>query len=171
MSLRRIIKALGKWSCVEHVLIEMHTSVDNMLTHVSILNPSFLLWQDVKPVTALILVDVQNDFISGSLALKNCPAGQDGCQVVPVINELLSKKLFDHIAYTKDWHPSDHCSYIDNVKLHPIHSSSPVDAEHAKIFDKVVFDYVPLVEQTMWPRHCEINSQGAELHKDLQVLF
>ena len=30
----------------------------------------------VKPKSALVVVDVQNDFISGSLAIKNCPAGK-----------------------------------------------------------------------------------------------
>jgi len=35
----------------------------------------FLL-QIVRPVSAIIIVDVQNDFISGSLSLSNCPAQQ-----------------------------------------------------------------------------------------------
>ena len=35
----------------------------------------------VKPKSALVVVDVQNDFISGSLAIKNCPAGQNGEEV------------------------------------------------------------------------------------------
>jgi len=30
----------------------------------------------VRPVSALIIIDVQNDFISGSLSLSNCPAQQ-----------------------------------------------------------------------------------------------
>ena len=45
--------------------------------------------QIVKPKSALVVVDVQNDFISGSLAIKNCPAGQNGEEVVPPINTLL----------------------------------------------------------------------------------
>ena len=35
----------------------------------------------VRPVAALIIVDVQNDFISGSLAICKCPAKQDGEEV------------------------------------------------------------------------------------------
>ena len=31
-----------------------------------------------RPSSALVVVDVQNDFISGSLAIINCPAGQNG---------------------------------------------------------------------------------------------
>ena len=32
----------------------------------------------VQPKSAFVIVDVQNDFISGSLAIKNCAAEQDG---------------------------------------------------------------------------------------------
>ncbi len=32
-------------------------------------------------MSALIVVDVQNDFISGTLAISNCPAGQNGEEV------------------------------------------------------------------------------------------
>ena len=35
----------------------------------------------VRPVSALIIVDVQNDFISGSLAISNCPARHNGEEV------------------------------------------------------------------------------------------
>ena len=34
--------------------------------------------QIVRPTTAFVIVDVQNDFISGSLAIINCPASQNG---------------------------------------------------------------------------------------------
>ena len=32
----------------------------------------------MQPISALVIVDVQNDFISGSLALHSCPANHDG---------------------------------------------------------------------------------------------
>ena len=54
--------------------------------------------------SALILVDLQNDFCpGGSLAVK------EGDQVVPVVNEL--QKLFGLIVATKDWHPPGHASF------------------------------------------------------------
>ncbi|XP_037087111.1 uncharacterized protein LOC119107683 isoform X2 [Pollicipes pollicipes] len=80
----------------------------------------------VRPVTALVIVDVQNDFISGSLAVCNCPAGQKGDEVIPVINLLLETVKFDVVAYSLDWHPSDHISFITNVANFPMHSSSTV---------------------------------------------
>ena len=40
-----------------------------------------LVLQVARPSTVFVVVDVQNDFISGSLAIINCPAGQDGKDV------------------------------------------------------------------------------------------
>lgn len=57
---------------------------------------------------ALIIVDVQNDFLpGGSLAI----AGSD--EIVPVINDYV--RAFEAsdlpIYATRDWHPPDHCSF------------------------------------------------------------
>ena len=53
-----------------------------------------------RPSAALVVVDVQNDFISGSLAIKNCPAGQDGEDVVEPINTLLDTVPFTMHCYS-----------------------------------------------------------------------
>jgi nicotinamidase/pyrazinamidase len=54
--------------------------------------------------SALILVDIQNDFCpGGSLAVK------EGDRIVPVVNEL--QKRFPLIVATKDWHPVGHSSF------------------------------------------------------------
>ncbi|MEX0961378.1 MAG: bifunctional nicotinamidase/pyrazinamidase [Simkaniaceae bacterium] len=59
-------------------------------------------------MTALLIVDVQNDFLpSGSLAVDK------GDEIIPFINQLM-KKDFDLIVATKDWHPEDHCSFQTN---------------------------------------------------------
>ena len=44
----------------------------------------FAMLQVARPSSALVVVDVQNDFISGSLAIINCPAGQNGEDVSSV---------------------------------------------------------------------------------------
>lgn len=55
---------------------------------------------------ALIIVDMQNDFLpGGSLAVTG------GDEVIPVINRILATKKFDLIVASKDWHPQDHCSF------------------------------------------------------------
>lgn len=39
------------------------------------------LTQIVRPINAFLVVDVQNDFISGSLNISNCAAQQNGIEV------------------------------------------------------------------------------------------
>lgn len=55
---------------------------------------------------ALVVVDVQNDFVSGSLAVPDAEA------IIPVIE----KMAWDHdggaLIATRDWHPEDHCSFV-----------------------------------------------------------
>ena len=68
--------------------------------------------------SALIIVDVQNDFCpGGSLAVPG------GDEVVPVINELI--KAFQRrnqlVVATRDWHPEDHCSFQSQGGLWPPH--------------------------------------------------
>jgi exosome complex component RRP4 len=81
------------------------------------LERAWLSWfgEASKPVHALIIIDVQNDFIDGTLGLKHCPAGQDGAAVVPVINKLRSSVPFDAVAISLDWHPHEHCSFHEVV--------------------------------------------------------
>lgn len=38
--------------------------------------------QIVRPVSAFLVIDVQNDFISGSLNISNCSAQQNGHEVI-----------------------------------------------------------------------------------------
>ncbi len=46
--------------------------------------------------------------------------------MIPIINELLRKVQFDAVAYTLDWHPENHCSFIENVNYRTISQASPV---------------------------------------------
>jgi nicotinamidase/pyrazinamidase len=89
---------------------------------------------------ALIIVDVQNDFLpGGALAVP------DGDQVIPVINQL--SQDFDLVFTTQDWHPANHCSFA---------ASYP----DKKIGDRILIDGQ---EQILWPVHCVQNTYGAEL--------
>ncbi|XP_064112257.1 uncharacterized protein LOC135219421 [Macrobrachium nipponense] len=129
--------------------------------------------QVVRPVTALLVVDVQNDFISGSLSISNCPAGQHGEEVICPINRLLDDVRFDIVVYTLDWHPENHVSFIDNVHLRPFHTNCKLTPDETSVYDTVVFDVnddgTPM-EQKMWPKHCVQNSWGAELHEELKMM-
>ncbi|HEX9628301.1 MAG TPA: nicotinamidase [Acidiferrobacterales bacterium] len=63
---------------------------------------------DLRDGDALIVVDVQNDFLSGgSLAVP------DGDAVVPVLNGYMSAFDARHLPIyaTRDWHPGNHISF------------------------------------------------------------
>lgn len=96
--------------------------------------------------TALLVVDVQNDFCqNGSLAVPN------GDEVVPIINQLLP--LFSTVVLTQDWHPGNHLSFASNHT-----DRSP--------FDMIKMDYG---DQVLWPDHCIQGSTGAEFHAGLDT--
>lgn len=96
--------------------------------------------------TALILIDVQNDFCpGGALAVT------DGDAIIPVINDLQAE--FDICVLTQDWHPADHSSFAD---MH-------IDKDP---FSEIEMPYGP---QVLWPRHCVQGSTGAEFHQDLHT--
>lgn len=87
---------------------------------------------------ALILVDIQNDFLpGGALAVA------DGDAVVPVANQLI--RQFELIVSTQDWHPIDHVSFAAN---HPGHQP----------FETIDLDGL---RQTLWPVHCVQHTGGA----------
>ncbi len=97
-------------------------------------------------MNALIVVDVQNDFLpGGALAVP------DGDDVVAPINELMNR--FDLVVATQDWHPADHASFASQ---HPGHDpGSVVDLEG--------------IDQVLWPDHCVQGSAGASFASPLDV--
>ena len=88
---------------------------------------------------ALIIVDVQNDFVEGgTLAV---PGGRE---VIPVIDAL--QRGFGLVVATQDWHPADHASFAAN---HP--GKQP--------YDRIDLHGLP---QTLWPVHCVQGTPGAD---------
>ncbi|HVU99999.1 MAG TPA: bifunctional nicotinamidase/pyrazinamidase [Verrucomicrobiae bacterium] len=89
---------------------------------------------------ALILVDIQNDFLpGGALPVP------DGDKVIAVANRL--QGAIPLVVATQDWHPANHSSFAVN---HP---------------GRRVYEHTVLggVSQTLWPVHCVQNTWGAEL--------
>ncbi|WP_022703232.1 bifunctional nicotinamidase/pyrazinamidase [Pseudorhodobacter ferrugineus] len=94
--------------------------------------------------SALIVIDVQNDFCpGGALAV----AGGDA--IVAGINVLMAE--FGAVVLTQDWHPAGHSSFADN---------------HAGADPYSMMD-MPYGPQVLWPRHCVQGSNGAAFHDDL----
>ena len=91
--------------------------------------------QVVQPRSALVVVDVQNDFISGSLA---SPGAAEVIiviltiliilipEVIAPINTMVDRAPFTQLWYSLDWHPPDHISFIENISLNPLHSDNKV---------------------------------------------
>ncbi|GAB1605834.1 uncharacterized protein LOC106869615 [Argonauta hians] len=127
------------------------------------------LSRTLRPVSALLIIDVQNDFIDGTLSLKTCPAGQDGAAVIPVINKLSKTIDFDLVAYSLDWHDDRHISFLDNIHLRALDNNETRSIKDIKLYDEVVFSMHAPHSQIMWPRHCVRETWGAKLHEDLYV--
>jgi nicotinamidase/pyrazinamidase len=97
-------------------------------------------------MNALLLVDIQNDFLSGGpLAVPG------GDEVLPVANRLMPR--YDLVIATQDWHPADHRSFASR---HP---------------GKFVGDVIDLdgLEQILWPDHCVQGTRGAHLAAGLNT--
>jgi nicotinamidase/pyrazinamidase len=99
--------------------------------------------QPLSSRIALILVDVQPDFMPGGTL-----ACHEGDAIVPGIDALLRQRHFRHVVATQDWHPRGHVSFA---------SSHPGRAP----FEQITLYGQP---QTLWPEHCVQGTPGAELH-------
>jgi nicotinamidase/pyrazinamidase len=97
-------------------------------------------------MTALILVDIQNDFCpSGALAVP------EGDSIVPVVNRLQAG--YELVVATQDWHPANHGSFAAN---HPGRA----------IGEQIELAGLP---QILWPVHCVQDTPGAAFHPALNL--
>ena len=96
---------------------------------------------------ALILVDIQNDFLpGGALAVPR------GDETVAIANRLMP--LFPTVVLTADWHPADHASFA---------------SQHT---GKSPYDVVPMPygNQVLWPDHCVAGTSGADFAAGLETV-
>lgn len=95
---------------------------------------------------ALLLVDLQNDFLpGGALGVL------EGDQVIPVANRI--QEYFDIVIATADWHPPGHGSFASS---HP----------GCKAGDVIELSGMP---QVLWPDHCVQHTEGAEFSPHLNT--
>ena len=95
---------------------------------------------------ALILVDVQYDFLpGGALAVA------DGDAIIPVCNTIQS--YFDLVVATQDWHPAGHKSFASS------HAGK-------QTFETIEWNGLP---QVLWPDHCVQGTDGADISKALNT--
>jgi nicotinamidase/pyrazinamidase len=109
---------------------------------------------DLKPMlegvdpsrSALLLVDIQPDFMSGGAL----PVGE-GERILPGVRGLMTSGHFPLQVATQDWHPPGHASFASS---HPGHEPLQSIALHGH-------------PQVLWPDHCVQGTPGAALHPEL----
>ena len=99
---------------------------------------------------ALIIVDMQNDFMPGGALPVD-----EGDQIIDSINYVaeIFKKNNGIIVLTQDWHPDNHMSFASS---HP--GKDPGEEFQSEGIGPI-----------LWPDHCIQGSQGAKFHDKLKV--
>ena len=99
---------------------------------------------------ALIIVDMQNDFMPGGAL----PV-EEGDKIIDDINYIaeIFKENYGIIVLTQDWHPKNHMSF----------ASSHLDKNPGDEFQSEGIGPV------LWPDHCIQGSKGAMFHDKLKV--
>ncbi|MGA7157073.1 MAG: nicotinamidase [Acidobacteriaceae bacterium] len=102
--------------------------------------------------SALLVIDMQRDFLPNTLGYRGTLAVSGGDTIIPGINALAAR--FDHVLLTQDWHPHNHISF---ASAHP---------GKLPFTDTIETSYGT---QHLWPDHCIQGTRGAELHPDLNI--
>lgn len=105
----------------------------------------------------LIIVDPQNDFITGSLAV---PGAED--KMIDLFNYLEENpKLFDRIYVTMDSHPIDHCSFVENGGIWPKHC----------VTDTLGWDIPNYLDEILWNFDTHFCRKGTNPNKEEYSIF
>jgi nicotinamidase/pyrazinamidase len=92
-----------------------------------------------------IVVDVQTDFVSGTMAITGAE------KIIMPINR--AAEIFEHVIVVTDWHPKGHISF----------SSNHQGAKHGEQVD------APYGKQGVFNDHCVQGTTGAELAAGLEL--
>ncbi|WAR11085.1 PNCA-like protein [Mya arenaria] len=137
---------------------------------VNIMLALLMLLSAVGPVLsnlALIIIDVQNCFLSGgTLAVEN---GDDVISVIQHIR-LKYKDQISLTVFTQDWHCADHVSFASQHKgKQPFTAMDLQYTNNGTLCrDNSSCDASYNISQTLWPDHCVINTTDAKLSSQLK---
>ncbi|KAF2838263.1 Isochorismatase hydrolase [Patellaria atrata CBS 101060] len=98
--------------------------------------------------TALVIIDVQNDFITGSLNNSRAP------DILPKIYKLLDEHSWPFIVASQDWHPIGHVSFASAHESEDSGSSVQIE---------FVDTPVKVETQFLYADHCVPETWGSEI--------
>ena len=115
---------------------------------------------------ALVIVDVQNDFLppNGALAVPH------GDEVIPVVNNYIAlfKSRNLPVFATRDWHPANHCSFKNRGGPWPVHC---VMNSHGAAFStalKLPVDTLIVSKPSTVDKETYSSFEGTDLDKKLK---
>jgi nicotinamidase/pyrazinamidase len=109
------------------------------------------------PRSALIVVDVQRDFMTGGALAVPLP-GETLPQaetILPVVNDLMANGGYARVVLTQDYHPAGHCSFAPTLGVAPFATGRTVQGR----------------DQIAWPVHCVEATPGVEFHPGLYTRY
>lgn len=122
------------------------------------LEKRILLQIKINNMKALLVIDVQNDFVppNGSLAVEH---GEEVIQpIIKLMNDENNVYKWDKIVLTRDWHPTNHISF---AKSHELPNFSPF------VYDSPIPGDDSKQDGILWPIHCVQDTEGGQLVDDL----
>jgi len=127
----------------------------------------------------LIVVDMQNDFISGTLGNEDCRNAVKGCV------DLCENGGFDYIVFTRDTHGEDYLNTLEGKKLpvrHCIYGTEGwniiqdlrkyAESETSLVIDKTTFGSLHALPETVYSCLTNLNiSDGSNVYADFELHF
>lgn len=132
------------WLLPVKTLRHAHLSVCRIASHHHPFIPAAIM-----PAAALLLVDVQNDFLppTGALAVP------DGRDILPTVHALLDDdERWQAVFASQDYHPRGHVSFASRYPGSEPYTSRSV--RHPVTGDEI--------SQELWPDHCVQGTSGCE---------
>ena len=123
--------ARGRFNEVDPAVAQkIEQKIKGMSWKTQLLNlPKFVPSQKV-----LAIIDAQNDFIDGSMGVGT----EKWNKAKKAIFDLVKQEDYDKIIFTKDWHPTNHCSFKAQGGIWPNHcvqgeKGAEIDADFAHL--------------------------------------
>jgi len=149
-------RVMHKFGLYDHEVLPIMNRLDSVGQKVKWLRHIF------SPRRTLLIIDMQNDFITGSLKVT------DAEEIIAPIADLIKEDVWNQVIYSQDWHPRDHISFFSNVNLRALDPTWL--SEHpgeVSLFEEVVFKRYPPYSQVLWPDHCVQGTDGAKFHANI----